>query len=159
MERSLAVVFVFGLSLLLFLGILVVLLRESGATVFNHDFGKTHTIYINEHTPLHVDVADTNAERQLGLGGRSSIGPTEGMLFVFNSDGVWRVWMKSMQFGIDILWLAHDGTVVDIQRYVYPESYPDVFAPSVPARYVLEVGAGVSEAQGINRGDNINLNW
>ena len=36
---------------------------------------------------IHVDVADTQALRELGLGGRAGLAPQTGMLFVFPTDG------------------------------------------------------------------------
>ena len=36
-----------------------------------------------------VDIVDTEETRQKGLGGRSSLGKDEGMLFVFNTERLW----------------------------------------------------------------------
>lgn len=94
-------------------------------------------------TVFRADVADTPTARERGLAGRSSIGRDEAMLFVFDQDGAWPIWMKGMRFPIDIIWLDKDQKVVHVERNVYPDAEPhDSYYSPVPARYVLEVGAG-----------------
>ncbi len=156
MEKPLSAVMILALGVLAFFAVLTYVLDESLMPLDSNNSGK-HTIYVHKYTPLHVTVADTNVERQLGLSGKRAIAPNEGMLFVFSNDGLWRIWMKEMSFGIDILWLAEDGSVVDIREYVYPDSYPLVYEPSAPARYILEVRAGYAEIYNIRKGDVIDL--
>ncbi len=157
MEKPLSLILFFGFLLLVFLGIFALLFHESVQPLTDKEFGK-HTIYVNKYTPIHVIVADTASKKQKGLGGRDTMAPGEGMLFVFNRPARWRVWMRGMKFGLDILWLSEDGTVIDLKRTVYPESYPDVFEPERPAKYILEVLTGFSEANGIEKGTKIDLN-
>lgn len=114
------------------------------------------TITIGSSTVM-VDVADTPALRQLGLSGRPSLSDGEGMLFVFEEDGRWAIWMKDMLFSIDILWLDAQGRVVSIAEDVSPETYPQSFTPSEPARYVLEIPAGSVARYGIAEGGQIML--
>jgi len=125
-----------------------------------NDFSE-HIIYAHGDVPIHVAVADTPAETQLGLSGREAMAAGEGMLFVFNESKRWRIWMKDMNFGLDIIWIDEKGRIVDIRDHVYPESYekliPDVFEPSDKARYVLEVLVGFAEANGIRVGGIIDL--
>jgi uncharacterized membrane protein (UPF0127 family) len=102
---------------------------------------------------IHVTLARTPAEQEKGLGGRDSLLPDEGMLFVFPQDGQYTFWMKDMRFPIDIVWLSGDGRVVYIVPNLSPDTYPHSFAPSKPARYVLEVGAGFCTAHTVKIGD------
>ena len=74
------------------------------------------------------------------------------MLFVFDTDDTWGIWMKDMQFAIDIVWINAEGVVVSVKAAASPSSYPEAFYPSAPARYVLEVPAGYAAAQGIAEG-------
>ena len=104
-----------------------------------------------------VDVADTEVLREQGLSGRSDLPSGKGMLFVFESDGLWGIWMKDMQFPIDIVWAGADGKVITVADNVAPETYPKVFSPSAPARYVLELPAGFAAAHGIVEGSQIVL--
>lgn len=106
-------------------------------------------------TAVLAEVADTPALRELGLGGRTSLPEGAGMWFVFDTDGLWAFWMKDTLIPLDMLWAAADGTIVHVARDVRPESYPEAFATTVPARYVLEVPAGFAQAHNIAEGDKI----
>ncbi len=106
---------------------------------------------------LAVEVADTEVLREQGLSGRSDLPSGKGMLFVFDTDGVWGIWMKDMQFPIDIVWADVDGKVVTVALNIAPETYPEVFLPSAPARYIIELPAGFAAAHGIVEGSQIVL--
>ncbi len=89
-----------------------------------------------------VELALSRAERAQGLSGRSTLPADAGMLFVYDSEGYPGIWMKEMDFPIDILWLSAERRVVDKQLSVSPDTYPRSFTPARPARYVLELPAG-----------------
>lgn len=114
-------------------------------------------VIFNEKTPLRVTVVQGILDRKRGLSGRESLEPTEGMLFVFSDDAHHGIWMKDMQFPIDIIWVDKDGVVVSVEHAARPESYPRVFEPSVPARYVIETNAHFAESFGISRGSQVKL--
>jgi len=101
---------------------------------------------------LSIEVAATAEAREQGLGGRASIPGDYGMLFTFPEDGLYGFWMKGMLVPIDIFWLDDKGQVVSMATRVATSSYPSVFYPAAPARYVLETVAGFSEAHGIATG-------
>ncbi len=96
-----------------------------------------------------VDIADTEGLREQGLSGRASLAEGQGMLFVFPEDNTQGFWMKDMRFSIDIIWLSADGKVVTIKPDASPDSYPEVFYPTAPVRYALEVPAGFAARHGV----------
>ena len=104
---------------------------------------------------LQIEVADTGEERVKGLSDRESLGYRDGMLFIFDNESLHGIWMKDMNFAIDILWIDEGYKVVDIKKDAKPESYPEVFIPEVPSKYVLEVNAGFLEENDIEIGDKI----
>lgn len=106
---------------------------------------------------VRIDIADTDELRVKGLGGRESLESDEGMLFIFPYDARHAVWMKDMKFSIDILWLSADGTIIDMRRDVSPDTYPAAFAPPESARFVLELHAGFTRANGVGVGDLVRL--
>ena len=114
------------------------------------------SVQIHEQT-VRVYVADTEEERQKGLGGFAGLESGQGMLFVFPADGEYGFWMKDMRFAIDIIWIAADKTVVDMAENVSPDTYPNVFSPSEPARFVLELPAGAAKTYKIRVGDEVGL--
>ncbi len=121
-----------------------------GAVFFSLLNDRTVTINGKRFT---VTVADSPEERQQGLSGRDRLNDSEGMLFEFDSDGVYCFWMKDMQFAIDMIWLDKNKKVVHIQENAAPESYPESFCPETEARYVLEIKNGGVKANSITVGD------
>ena len=116
------------------------------------DAYKTSVVTVGGKT-IHVQIADTAALQQLGLGFRDGLSEGYGMLFVFVRDAKYAFWMKDMHFSIDMIWIAADHTVVYIAPNVSPDTYPQSFGPSTPARYVLEVPAGFAASNGLKIGD------
>ncbi|MBI5645098.1 DUF192 domain-containing protein [Candidatus Kaiserbacteria bacterium] len=106
---------------------------------------------------VHVTLADTEAEREQGLGGRESLSSDEGMLFVFPQEGEYGFWMKDMHIPIDIVWISRQGTVVFLAQNVTPDTYPHVFTPNRDAQYVLELRAGWTEEYNVRVGDTVRL--
>jgi len=110
------------------------------------------TLKIGEIT-LDVGVADTAAKREQGLSGKTGLGESEGLLFVFEKGGYYGFWMKDMNFPIDIAWLDKDKKIINIEKAVDPKTYPKVFNPTAPSLYVLETSANFFENSKIKIGD------
>lgn len=106
---------------------------------------------------LRIDVASTSESQVKGLSGRARIPGDYGMFFVFQKDGMYGFWMKDMLTPIDIFWLDDKGQVISIAEEVATSSYPNVFYPSAPARYVLETMAGFARAHNIATGTKLML--
>ena len=94
--------------------------------------------------PISVFVVRTQADQELGLGERASLPPSQGMLFVFKEPDLYGIWMKDMQFPIDIIWLDANFRIVTIETNVSPDTYPKVFYPAQNSSYVLETNANFS---------------
>jgi uncharacterized protein len=104
---------------------------------------------------INVELAATQAEQIQGLSGRTSLASSTGKLFVFNRPSKWGIWMKDMNFPIDVLWINDDLKVVYIVENMSPASYPKVYTPSVFARYVLEVPVGTVKNIGVVVGQSV----
>lgn len=101
------------------------------------------TVHIGDAV-LTTRVAKSTAEREKGLSGTSALRQDEALLLVFETDGKWPIWMKDMNYPLDIVWLDKDKKVVYIVKNAPPESYPyEQFTPKEDARYVLELSAGM----------------
>lgn len=98
--------------------------------------------------------ADSKEERIKGLSGRQSLGANEAMLFIFSDSNYHGIWMKDMNFPLDILWLNNNKEIVHIEEGVSPDSYPETFLPDTPAKYVIEVNAGFVDSNDISLGDS-----
>ncbi|TXH07306.1 MAG: DUF192 domain-containing protein [Candidatus Moraniibacteriota bacterium] len=90
-----------------------------------------------------IDVANTEALRSRGLGGRDSYPSGRGMLFVFDAPYQYGFWMKGMRFPIDIVFLLR-GQVVFVERGIRPED-ERVVTPPTPVDQVIEFSAGGAE--------------
>jgi hypothetical protein len=117
------------------------------------DNARTPTTVTIGAVTIAVDVADSPSERAQGLSGRATLQDGQGMLFMFDTEGTLGIWMKDMQFALDIIWADRTGTIITIARNVSPDTYPQAFYAAEPrAVYVLEVPAGFTERQGIVEG-------
>jgi uncharacterized membrane protein (UPF0127 family) len=143
--------YVRGLLLLLVLALILGLLpsRQPEQANAHAEFGGVS---------LNIDYALSEASREKGLGGRLDIPDDYGMLFVFPKDGFYGFWMKDTLVPLDMFWLDAQGHVVSIAPDVQPDSYPHVFYPSSPARYVLETRAGFAHAHSVGIGTPLLLN-
>ena len=113
-------------------------------------------IYIND-MPMWVDVADSVKEIKTGLSGRTTLENGQGMLFIFDKLDFYGMWMKDMNFPIDIIWINENLQIIDIKTQVLQKSYSEIFYPVQKALYVIEVNAGFSELNNIKIGDKVIL--
>jgi len=108
---------------------------------------------------IEVEIVDNSEERQKGLMFRENLDRDKGMLFIFDSSGVYPFWMKNTLIPLDIIWIDSEGRVVFINKDTQPcVSDPcQNYNPGLEALYVLEINAGVSEEVGIEVGSSINF--
>lgn len=104
------------------------------------------------NTSIRAKVAATSASQKQGLSGTAALKASEGMLFVYDEPAAHEMWMKDMQYPLDILWLDDEKRVVHIVQRLGPETYPNSYGSPVPAKYVLEVPAGFVEAHHVKTG-------
>jgi hypothetical protein len=115
---------------------------------------------------LQVYIADTDPRRMRGLmfETESFLADDKGMLFVFDEPGNRSMWMKNMQFHLDIIWFNENGSVVAIQKNVPPCITPvevmscksdGVYADN--AQYVLELISGYVDENSITENSQLEL--
>ena len=68
-----------------------------------------------EGATFDVELPVTPEQFTRGLMSREHLGDREGMLFVYEVEGLHRFWMKDVSFPLDLLYVARDGTIVDIK--------------------------------------------
>ncbi len=106
---------------------------------------------------LNISIADSDTDRIKGLSGTKSLDFNEGMFFIFDKVDNHGIWMKDMNFPIDIIWFDQTKRVVYIEENVTPETFPNVFKPKVKSKYILEVPAGFVKKNGIKIYDWISI--
>lgn len=112
----------------------------------------TTSMQIGNRTFL-IEIAANDPDRTKGLMDRESLPPDRGMIFVFSREEPRSFWMKNVTFPLDIIFLDAGGKVVDVKRML-PLDLRSV--PSArPAKYAIEVNAGVAAEVGLKIGDTI----
>ncbi|MFA7193411.1 MAG: DUF192 domain-containing protein [Candidatus Paceibacterota bacterium] len=108
-------------------------------------------------TSVTLDIVESNEERAKGLSGVVSMPKNHGMLFIFEKSASYGMWMKEMNFSLDIIWLNQFSEIVHIEKNVSPDTFPKVFSSPTPARFVLEFNAGFVDRNHIKMGDKFVL--
>lgn len=103
---------------------------------------------------IKVEVADSAPKRNKGLSGREKLEKNEGMLFVFNKPDRYGIWMKDMEFPIDIIWI-NDDKIVDITSNVLHEDQKTIYYPDSEVNFILEVNDSFVEENEIEIGDMV----
>lgn len=114
-------------------------------------------VFFPDGGSIAAELAVTGEERALGLMFREKVQPDQGMLFVFEEEGIYPFWMKNTLVPLDILWLGRDRRIVHIAADVPPcraDPCPS-YDPGVPASFVFELKAGGAKARGLKLGDRL----
>lgn len=101
--------------------------------------------------PIAVEVARTDAERERGLMGRTRLGQSEGMIFVFDRDEHLEFWMKDTPLPLSIAFISAEGKILEI-RDMQPFDTRTIRS-RLSARYALEMNQGAFQRLGIVEGD------
>jgi uncharacterized membrane protein (UPF0127 family) len=97
-----------------------------------------------------AEIADTPETRGRGLMFRNELPDDEGMLFIFEEEGIRSFWMQNTFIPLDIAFLDRTLAVIDI-RQMQPQS-ETLHTSSGPAMYALEVPQGQLAERGITTG-------
>lgn len=106
---------------------------------------------------VEASVADTLTKRIKGLSDTPFLPEGVVKLFAFGVPGSHSIWMKDMNYALDIIWIAEDGEIVHIEEAVSPETFPTSFASPVPAWFVIEANAGFVAQHQLVLGDEVIL--
>jgi uncharacterized membrane protein (UPF0127 family) len=101
---------------------------------------------------LHIQ---SDKELKQGLSGRNHLPQNSGMLFDFGVSDRRCMWMKDMNFSLDMLWLDETGLVTKMTDHVSPDTFPGSYCGE--AVYVVELNAGVAREAGISVGSRLKL--
>lgn len=102
-----------------------------------------------------VTLAKTADEHERGLSGKKSMSQNEGMLFVFENNGLYSFWMKDMLFPLDIIWIDENNKIVHVEENLLPQTYPKSFISKELAKYVLELNGGIVRKKNMKVGDKV----
>jgi uncharacterized protein len=118
----------------------------------------TFTTYSGPVRTSRLEVADTEAERELGLMGRTDLTPESGMVFVYDDETARSFWMKDTLIPLSIAFWGEDGRVVDILEMEPCRADPcTVYTPRASYTTALEMNAGWFDEHGVKVGDRVEL--
>ena len=116
---------------------------------------KTLDIQINGIT-LQVEVAATHEERLLGLMHRKKLSKNKGMLFIYPSERIIKLWMKDTLLPLSVAFLDKNKIIINIER-MEPNQTKVIYKSKDLALYAVEVNQGWFEINKISVGDSFNF--
>lgn len=117
-----------------------------------------HKVTLND-IDFFVELADDDNERAMGLMYRKQMSDEEGMLFIFPNSQYRAFWMKNTLIPLDILYFDQNRKLINISENTPPCKNTTTRCPNYPsekpAKYVLEINAGLSKKHGFRTGDEL----
>ena len=105
---------------------------------------------------VRVEVANTNATREVGLMYRKTLDADAGMIFVFKSPTNLKFWMHNTVLPLDMIFADASGRVIGIVANAEPFS-DKILGVDGDSQYVLEVNGGFCARNGIKPGDRLDF--
>ena len=109
-----------------------------------------------DNVSVTLRVADESQERQRGLMYRQSLANRSGMLFVYDEGDPRTFWMKNTYVALDIIFVAPNGTVLNVEHAQAQPNAPDSEVDRYPsdgqAKYVVELPRGFANETGVGPG-------
>ena len=107
---------------------------------------------------VHVEIADTAAQRERGLMGRERLSADSGMVFVFPQETTSAFWMKDTLIPLSIAFYDEVGRIVRIldMRPCRHDPCP-LYDPDASYRGALEVNFGSFRQWGVQVGDRLRV--
>jgi uncharacterized protein len=102
-----------------------------------------------------VKVADSPILTEMGLRYQNTVPPDGGMIFPTNveSPGIIKIVTQGLMLTTDIVFISHDGRVVELHRWVPPNS-ADVIS-TMPVAAALQLAGGTINRIGMRFGDRV----
>ena len=121
--------------------------KEGELSIFKKD-----SLLVN----IDIEIAESEYETQTGLMYRESMEEKQGMLFMQDEFKVQNFYMKNTQISLDLIFIDENLKVVSFQENAKPFDESSL-SSQVPAKYVLEVNAGLAEKWLLEVGDSISF--
>lgn len=101
-----------------------------------------------------LEVVSKPVDVQMGLMFRKSMGKDQGMFFQMGAPQATSFWMKNTFIPLDIIFIAEDGTIINIHKNAEPHSTTSIPSGG-PVTGVIELNGGRTTALNINVGDRV----
>lgn len=108
----------------------------------------------SKSTEFLVAIANNQNTREYGLMNLEKLDQKHGMLFVFDSNLVVKMWMKNTLIALDMIFIDENNRIVHIEENTKPLSLK-IISSQKEIRKVLEINAGLCKKLGIKNGQKI----
>ncbi len=116
----------------------------------------TRVVTLPNGQKIVAELAVHPADVMRGMKYRDSLAEDHGMLFIHTKEGKYPYWMYEVKVPLDMIWMDHSRTVVQLIHQVPPCPGPQEkclsYGGAFNAVYVLEVAAGVAAKNNIKPG-------
>ncbi len=145
------------LRFILFFVLVGLNLSSSKAQETHYSQGKI--LFLKQKSLINVEIAKTQKQREIGLMGRKKLALGNGMLFIFEKQGIQRVWMKNTLIPLDVIFLSAQGEIVSFFKKLQPckSKKCPIYDSAENTKLMLEVNAGMIDRENIGIGDFIKL--
>lgn len=111
---------------------------------------------------FNLEVAATDEQIRQGLMHRDKLADDGGMIFIFPDQKHRSFWMKNCKIDLDIIFFDGSGTIVNIQTMRHPRTpqeneNPPSYRSGLPARFAIEINAGMADKLGLKVEDKPDL--
>lgn len=120
-------------------------------TVKKSDLSKVDTVSFSQGQ-VHVEIADNDEKRGVGLMFRETLTSNAGMLFVFDKPSKPAFYMKNTAIPLDILFINKEMKIVTIKQ-MEPFDEMTHHMPSADVLFALEVNRGWAKNHDVKKGD------
>ena len=105
--------------------------------VFDDDWFESYESTSENITGTELLLAGTRELQIQGLSNTPFLPKDVGMLFIFDDENNHGIWMKDMNYSIDVVWLNDEKEVIYVIDDMVPESYPTVYEPKTKSLYII----------------------
>jgi uncharacterized protein len=112
----------------------------------------TYPLKIKGHS-IRVEVANTEQGRRTGLMFRTSLAENQGMLFIYETEGRYAMWMKNTNVPLSVAFIDRNGAILNIED-MEPQT-EDSHGSRGVAKFSLEMNQGWFQKRGIKKGDHV----
>ncbi|MGD9783802.1 MAG: DUF192 domain-containing protein [Hyphomicrobiaceae bacterium] len=113
-----------------------------------------HVVTDTGRFALDIEVAETEAQKRLGLMFRTTIAAGRGMLFPYAPAQEITMWMRNTYVSLDMVFIRADGVVHRVETGTEPMSEA-IIASRGDVSAVLEIAAGEAKRLGIRAGSRV----
>lgn len=99
---------------------------------------------------IKAEVAYKQADQTVGLMGRKTMAPQNGMLFVFDVPAKQCMWMRNTLLPLSVAFLDDQGHIINVEE-MQPET-DDYHCAAKNAKYALEMNGGWFRSRGLGSG-------